>query len=114
MKEFMFLFRGGDEIWDTKTSEEQQDHMQHWQQWIGSIAEQDKFISGERLYSEGITVLEGGKTTDRPLTEGKELVGGFLRVKADSMEEAVEMAKGCPGFEWDNHAVEVREVWPEN
>ncbi|TSE06088.1 MULTISPECIES: YciI family protein [Aquimarina] len=114
MKEFMFLFRGGDEVWNTKSPEEQQEHMQHWQQWIEGIAQQDKFISGERLHYYGNTVMNDGKVIDRPLTEGKELVGGYLRIKADSLDEATEIAKGCPGFEWDNKAVEVREIWPEN
>ena len=115
MKEFMFLFRGGDEVWDTKSPEEQQEHMQHWQQWIGEIAEQGKFVSGERLRTQGKTVINKGTSIiDRPLTEGKELVGGYLRIKADSIEEATEMAKGCPGFHWDASGVEVREVWPEH
>ncbi len=115
MKEFMFLFKGGDEVWDTKSPEEQQEQMQKWQEWIGKIAEQDKFVGGERLKSEGSSVTDRGKSViDRPLTEGKELVGGYLRVKADSLKEATEMAKGCPGFEWDVVVVEVREIWPED
>lgn len=114
MKEFMFLFRGGDEVWDTKSSKEQQEHMQHWQQWIGEMAQQEKFMSGERLHTKGNTIHPGGvKVTDRPLTEGKELVGGYLLIKADSLAEATKMAKGCPGLQWDSY-VEVRETWPEN
>ncbi|KZS38330.1 hypothetical protein AWE51_17385 [Aquimarina aggregata] len=113
MKEFMFLFRGDNDVWDSKSPEEQQEHMQHWEKWIGEMAEQGKFVSGERLLSKGNTVLDNGKIMDRPMTEGKELVGGYLRVKAESLSEATEMAKGCPGFEWEGGAVEVREVWPE-
>ncbi len=114
MKEFMFLFRGGDDIWNTKSPEEQQEHMQHWQKWIGEIAKKGKFVGGERLRSHGSTWIDGGaKIIDRPFTEGKELVGGYLRVKADSVEEAKEMAKGCPGLQWDCSGVEVREIWPE-
>ncbi|WP_106792572.1 YciI family protein [Aquimarina sp. Aq78] len=114
MKEFMFLFRGDDKVWDSKSPEEQQMHMQEWQQWIGEMAQQEKFIGGERLYSHGNTIHPGGtKVTDRPLTEGKELVGGYLIIKADKIEDATEMAKGCPGLQWNSY-VEVREVWPED
>ena len=42
MKEFMFLFRGDDKVWDSKSPEEQQMHMQEWQQWIGEMAQQQK------------------------------------------------------------------------
>ncbi|WP_128755266.1 YciI family protein [Aquimarina sediminis] len=113
MKEFMFLFRGGDEVWDSKSPEEQQRQMQNWKEWIGEMAQQEKFVGGERLFTHGNTISPGTmKVTDRPLTEGKELVGGYLVVKANDLEEATEMAKGCPGLHWDTH-VEVREVWPE-
>ncbi|GAA4274475.1 YciI family protein [Aquimarina gracilis] len=114
MKEFMFLFKGGDDAWDAKSPKEQEEHMQLWQQWIGELAEQEKFIGGERLYTHGNTIHPGEmKVTDRPLAEGKELVGGYLVVKADSINEATEMAKGCPGLQWET-SVEVREVWPES
>lgn len=110
----MFLFRGGDDVWHSKSPEEQQKQMQNWQQWIGEMAQQEKFIGGERLYGQGNTIYPGGvKVTDRPLTEGKELVGGYVTVKAEHIEEATEMAKGCPGLQWGCH-VEIREVWPEH
>ncbi|MEW7291251.1 YciI family protein [Aquimarina sp. 2304DJ70-9] len=114
MKQFIFLFKGGDEAWDSKSQKEQEEHMQRWQQWIGGIAEQEKFLGGERLYPNGNTIHPGGtKVTDRPLTETKELVGGYIAVHAATLEEATEMAKGCPGLQWES-SVEVREVWPEN
>lgn len=112
MKEFMFLFIGGDDVWDAKSPEEQQEHLQGWQQWIGAIAQQEKFVGGERLHQHGKTIHPGGsKITDRPLAEAKELVGGYLLVKADSLDEATDMAKDCPGIQWDTR-VEVREIWP--
>ncbi|MDY8137791.1 YciI family protein [Aquimarina sp. 2201CG5-10] len=114
MKQFMFLFKGGDEVWDTKSPEQQQEHMQHWQKWIGEIAQQEKFVGGERLYPHGNTIHPGGtKITDRPLAESKELVGGYIVVKAETIEEATEIAKGCPGLQWES-SLEVREVWPEH
>ena len=48
--------------------------------------------------------------TDGPYAESKELVGGYFVVKANSLDEAVEIAKnGYPDFVF-NGAVEVREV----
>lgn len=112
MKQFMFLFKGGDEVWDAKSQEEQDTHMQHWQEWIGAIAEKELYIGGERLHQHGKTILPGGtKVTDRPLTEAKELIGGYIVVKAATIDQATEMAKGCPGLQWES-SVEVREIWP--
>ncbi|MBQ4822617.1 YciI family protein [Aquimarina sp. MMG016] len=113
MKQFMLLFKGGDELWDSKSPEEQETHMQHWIEWIDEIAKKEQYLGGERLYPGGNTVLPGGtKVTDRPLTEAKELVGGYIIVKANTLDEATQMAKGCPGLQWES-SVEVREVWPD-
>ncbi|KAA1243913.1 YciI family protein [Aquimarina sp. RZ0] len=112
MKQFMFLFKGGDDVWDAKSPEEQGKHMEEWQQWIGEMAQQEKFVGAERLYPQGNTIHPGTiKITDRPLSEAKELVGGYVTVTSNSLEEATEMAKGCPGLQWET-SVEVREVWP--
>lgn len=109
MKDFMLLIRGGDEPGD-KSPEEMQAHMADWQKWMGGLAEQGILVGGEPLHAEGKTLFENGKRVmDRPLTEGKELVGGYVTVKANTLDEACDIAKGCPGFEM-NCSVEVREV----
>ncbi len=114
MKQFVFLFKGGDDLWESKSQKEQEEHMQDWMQWIDGIAKQDKYLGGERLYPHGKTILPGGvKVTDRPLSEAKEVLGGYIVVKSDTLEEATEMAKGCPGLLWES-SVEVREVWPDD
>jgi hypothetical protein len=39
----------------------------------------------------------GGKSiTDGPFAEGKEEVGGYIMISAASLDEASELAKGCP------------------
>jgi hypothetical protein len=44
---------------------------------------------------------------DGPFAESKEAVAGFFVIQAGSLEEAVEVAKGCPGLEV-GQTVEVR------
>lgn len=51
----------------------------------------------------------GTVITDGPYTEIKELVGGFMMIEADSIEEAVETASEWPGIKYGS-AVEVRPV----
>jgi len=114
MKQFMFLFKGGDELWDSKSQEEQEKHMGQWMEWIGGIEKQGKYKGGERLFPGVSTILPGGtKVTDRPLTEAKEVIGGYITVTAETLVEAIEMGKGCPGLHWES-SVEVREIWPED
>jgi hypothetical protein len=47
---------------------------------------------------------------DGPLVEVKELVGGYMIVSASSIEEAVEVARGCPGLVRPGSGVEVIEI----
>jgi len=112
MKEYMYIIRGGDDVATMKSPEEMQQHMQEWQKWMGGMAEKGQFVGGQPLVMEAKSLIEGGsKVIDRPLAEGKELIAGYLIVKANTLEEATEMAKGCPGFE-HNCTIEVREIKP--
>ena len=112
MKEYMLIIRGGEDVAAIKSPEEMQEHMQHWQKWMGGLANEGKFVAGQPLMTEGKSLTENGsKLIDRPLAEGKELVGGYIILKADSLDQATKLAKGCPGFEHDC-TIEVREIRP--
>ncbi len=54
--------------------------------------------------------FSGGKptVTDGPITEAKEMIGGYWMIQAKSKEEAIEWAKRCPGS--DNEVIEIRQV----
>lgn len=47
---------------------------------------------------------------DGPFVEVKELVGGFMIVSAESLDEAIEVARGCPGLVGPDSGVEVIEI----
>ncbi|WP_378176846.1 YciI family protein [Aquimarina sp. SS2-1] len=112
MKEFLILIRGGQEKYNTVSPNDMQKHMEHWQEWMGRLAKENNLVGGQPLVNEGNTMTEGGrKVTDRPFAEGKELVGGYLLIKADSLGHATDIAKGCPSFEY-NCSLEIREIAP--
>lgn len=112
MNEYLLIIRGGDDVSTILSPEEMQAHMQRWQEWMEGLAKKGKFVSGQPLMNEGKSLIEAGKRMiDRPLAEGKELVGGYIILKAGSLDEAAELSKKCPGFE-HNCTVEVREIRP--
>lgn len=83
--------------------------MKKWMDWIGSIAAQNKLISrGERLHDTG-KVIKGNIVTNGPYSDIKETIGGFSLVKAETYDEAIELAKGCPVLLTGGN-VEVREI----
>ena len=48
--------------------------------------------------------------TDGPHIESKEVVGGFSVVQAESYDEAVEVARGCPITFVPGAEIEIREM----
>ena len=84
--------------------------MKPWQDWMGSIAAQNKMAStGNRLGTAGKVVTKNNVVIDGPYAEIKESIGGYIIVKADSLEEATELAKNCPILNIGGN-VEVRPV----
>jgi hypothetical protein len=113
MNEFLLIFRRDFKTTDTQSSPEQlQKMMKEWQNWMGSIAAQDKLVnSGNRLSDEGKVVKPGALVTNGPYVEIKEAIGGYIIIRAGSMEEAAEMSKGCPILTVGGN-VEVRTIIP--
>ena len=113
MKEFLLVFRKEAVINETQPSPEQmQAIMKQWQDWIGSIAAQNKLVSpGNRLSEEGKVVKPANVITNGPYVEIKEAIGGYIIVKANSLDEAAGLSNGCPILGVGGN-VEVRAIVP--
>ena len=85
--------------------------MKQTMDWIGGIAAQNKFVGGTGLlFDDAKVVKPNNLVTNGPFGEIKETIGGFITVKADSIEEAVEFAKGCPVLQGEGNSMEVRRI----
>ena len=110
MKEFMMIFRY-DYNPDWQPSPEQmQANIKKWQDWIGGIAAQGKFVATDALSFEGKTLQPNNVITDGPYTELTEIVGGYLICKAEDLDEAMKLAEGCPVLGMPGGKAEVRGV----
>ena len=113
MNEFVLFFRSEPPAKEDQPSPEQlQQSIKPWQDWIGSIAAQNKLAAkGNRLNPEIRIVKPDKSVLNGPFADIKEAIGGFIVVKAAGFDEAVEMAKDCPVLlaPW-NGRVEVRLV----
>ena len=109
MKDFLLLFRGGLDF-ATATPEQLQQAMQKWRNWMDELTKSGNYSGGQRLTPNG-AILKGEKKQriDGPYAESKEIVGGYMAIKANDLQEAIEIAKGCPIFDY-NGSTEVREV----
>ncbi len=108
MKEFMMIFRNEND--QPKPSPEQMQAMvKQWQDWIGGIAAQGKFVATNALGFKGKTINADNTITDGPYAEVKEIVGGYAIVKAENLEDAMKLVNGCPTLAIGGK-VEVRDV----
>jgi hypothetical protein len=109
MKEFMMIFRMASMGDYNPTPEQLQESIKQWQDWIGGIAAQGKFVSTNQLGFTGKTLKPNNVITDGPYAEVKEMVGGYVIVKANDIDDAIKLAHGCPILFMGGH-VEVRDI----
>ena len=113
MKEFALFFKREMPAKEDQPSPEQfQQAIKPWQDWIGSIAAQNKLANkGNRLHPEIRIVKPDKSVLNGPFADIKEAIGGFIVIRAADFEEAVEIAKDCPVLlsPWDG-SVEVRQI----
>ena len=106
----MLIFRHEDGS-KVASPEQIQAWMKQTMDWIGGIAAQNKFVLGNGLpFDDSRVVWHNQVVTNGPFGEIKETIGGYIIVKANSVEEAVEFAKGCPVLQGDGNSVEVRKI----
>ena len=110
MEEFMLIFRHEDGN-KVASPEQIQVWMKQTMDWIGGIAAQNKFSGGNGLPFEDSRVVNSSRVvTNGPFGEIKETIGGYVIVKANSVDEAVEFAKDCPVLQGEGNSVEVRKI----
>jgi hypothetical protein len=113
MKEFVMLFRNAPTGDAMPSPEVMQELAKKWDNWLAGISAKNRFVSGSRLSFEGRILKPGNIITDGPYAEVKEIFGGFVNVKAASLDDALEMAQGCPILQIGGY-VEVRPVITNN
>ena len=74
------------------------------------VAQMDaNYVDGQRLEGHGAFITNKNTiTTDGPFLESKEIVSGYIIIEAATLEEAIEMTKGCPLLE--DYMLEVRPI----
>jgi len=111
MKEFMLIFRHPDGS-KLASPEQMQIWMKQTMDWLAGIAAQNRLVNqGKGLsFEESRVVRPNNIVTNGPFGEIKETIGGFIVVRAESADEAVEFAKGCPVLQGEGNSVEVRKI----
>lgn len=110
MKDYLLLFRGGLDF--SKASPDQlQQAITNWKNWIEELSRKGIYRGGERVTRNDAAVVSGStwQVSEGPYFADKETLGGYIGIKAENLQEAIEITKGCPIFNFDGK-VEIREV----
>ena len=95
MQEFMLLMKGDDS--EHISPEQMQQRMQDYMEWMQKMGKNGNYLSGQPLLPKGTHLLNKEKVlTDGPFLEPKEIIGGYIILKAKDLESATELAKTCP------------------
>ena len=111
MRYILLTTQGREHIdaWLNGSAAEKEAEIEATKAWFREHALAGRIVGGEELGwpAQAKTVRKKG-ITDGPFAETKEQLGGFIVVEVASEQEALEMARGWPGLDWDGDAVEVR------
>lgn len=107
--DYMLLFRGTN--WDKELSpEEIQQVVADWYKWFNGLMKDGRAVGGHPLMNEGKIVRGKNRiVADGPFAESKEAIGGYFYLRVSGLEEAIEIARMCPGLDYGAE-VEVRPV----
>jgi hypothetical protein len=109
--EFMLVFRFDPSTDYNPSPAELEASHQAWGGFIGNIALQEKFVSTYQLGFEGLQISADKSTKEGIHVANSQTLGGNMIVRAHSLAEAAEMAKGCPILAMGG-SVEVRSITP--
>ena len=110
MEEYVLIMRHEDGL-KVASPEQIQIWMKQTMDWIAGISAQNKFIGGTGLpFADAKVVWHNNVVTNGPFGDIKETIGGFITVRAESIEEAIEFAKGSPVLQGEGNSVEVRKI----
>lgn len=96
--DYLLLFRGTDWYRDFSPSE-MQAKMTDWMGWFNRLVDEGRCKGGQSLAMEGKVITGAERNVfDGPFAEAKEAVAGYFMLSVHSEEEALAIAKECPGL----------------
>ncbi|MBS0031757.1 YciI family protein [Chitinophaga sp. 22321] len=110
MKEFALLFRQPGFDYSNLSADEMAVLRKKWADWAAVIVAEGRLVNnGIRLDTPGKVLKAGGILTDGPFVEVREILGSFVVILAESLDDATTVAHGCPVLDRGG-SVEIRPV----
>jgi hypothetical protein len=111
MKRFMLLIREDLQRVENLTNEQLHEEIQIMTRWVEELTKTGNFISGDPLETGFRLATATRVLSDGPFIEAKEAVSGFTLIKAENLDQAAELAMGCPLVQSGHIKIEVRPIF---
>ena len=110
---YLLLYRSN-EWYKALSQEDLQVVIQQNKAWIDRLTAQGNAKPGHALERKGATVLgnNGQLVSDGPFAESKEVIGGYLLLDVETIEEAIAIAQSSPTLPYGT-SIEVRPLAEE-
>lgn len=93
MKQYLILLKGKKHL--DYSVEELEKRMQEYRVWVAKI--ESHYVSDNRLERIGVHIKEKDEmVTDGPFLEAKEIIAGFIIIRTETLNQAIEVANSCP------------------
>jgi len=100
MNEYLLLIETKGNIWTDLSQDEIQNHMKNGLEYITRLREENILVSAAPVAKNAKTLSKiGGKIKEEPFNEGEEIIAGYFVISAESLDQAVSIAKSNPIFE---------------
>lgn len=110
MKKFLILLHEDIESLHRLSPKDMEELVKAHMEWATKLGEEGRLISGDGLDENGTRIVGKSLTIkDGPYLESKEMIGGYYLITAQDLQEATEIAKGCPCHHWGG-TTEIRPI----
>ena len=108
MEQFIVILREPDGRADEHAVHDMAEHREKWNNWFAKYAQAGNLVGGNALSLYG-KMIKGydAEVIDDIHKVGTEIVGGYLLIQAEDLDDAVEITRELPVYEFDGYA-EVR------
>lgn len=112
-REYMLLLHESTTLNASLSPTEMQQIIARYQQWSAKVAQSGKLVAGHKLRDDIGRMLSKGPQglviRDGPFAEAKEVMGGYFLIRADSIDEAMQICSDCPHLDLGGR-IELREI----
>ena len=111
LPQYLLIFRAPIDDSPSPSPEELEALFAEWFAWSEKVGAEGKYHGGNPLEESGKVMRgETGDTiTDGPFVESKEVLCGYFLISAVDVDDALRIARGCPGLR-KGMSVEVRPI----